>query len=213
MSRHYSLADHLLMQADEALRTLVPGAHRARRANPAAAQPEAELDETQRRHVAAMLRVNHCGEVCAQALYQGQALSARQPVVREAMAGAAEEEVDHLVWCEERLQELGGRTSLLNPLFYGASFGLGAIAGALGDRISLGFVAATEEQVGEHLREHLARLPATDTRSRAILDTMLADEEAHATRALAAGGQRFPYPVRRLMAGMAKVMTRSTYYV
>src|SRR5690606_15537174 len=136
------------------------------------------------RHIAGLMRINHTGEVCAQALYQGQALTAKLPRVRAAMDRAASEEIDHLAWCEQRLRELGDRTSLLNPLFYGASFALGAAAGAISDRISLGFVAATEEQVCQHLEEHLHALPAQEQKSRAVLEQMLVDEKHHGTQAL-----------------------------
>ncbi|EWH00045.1 2-nonaprenyl-3-methyl-6-methoxy-1,4-benzoquinol hydroxylase [Halomonas sp. BC04] len=160
-----------------------------------------------------LMRVNHTGEVCAQALYQGQGCTAKLPEVREQMEHSAQEEIDHLAWCDERLQELGGRTSLLNPLFYAASFGLGAVAGAVGDRVSLGFVAATEEQVGKHLNEHLQTLPPGDHRSRAVLRQMAIDEAHHAQLALEAGGARFPAPVKFGMSLMSKVMTKSVYRI
>lgn len=216
--RHFSLADRLIGQFDQTLRTLIPGSSQAARPNPATTGEGVELDgpelnDGERRHVAGLTRVNHCGEVCAQALYQGQALTARHDRVRETMRQAAAEEIDHLAWCEQRLTELGSHTSRLNPLFYGLSLGLGAFAGLLGDRVSLGFVAATEQQVSSHLRDHLQRLPVTEQRSRAIFSQMLADEEQHATHALAAGGYQFPRPVRRAMAGAAKVMTSTTYYL
>lgn len=157
------------------------------------------------------MRINHTGEVCAQALYQGQALTARLPEVRQAMEHAAEEEIDHLAWCEQRIRELGGRPSLLNPLFYGLSFGVGAVAGLISDKVSLGFVAATEDQVVKHLDEHLAQLPEQDHKSRAILEQMREDELQHATTALEAGGLRFPAPVKFGMTLLSKVMTKSTY--
>ncbi len=211
--RHYSLLDRLIGNVDQALRTLSPGTATARRENPANVQTETELHPQDRRHVAGLMRINHTGEVCAQGLYQGQALTAKFPQVREAMAQAAGEEVDHLVWCEQRLRELDSRTSLLNPAFYLLSFGVGAVAGALGDRWSLGFVAATEDQVCRHLDSHLRQLPPEDQRSRAILQQMRVDESTHATTALAAGGKRFPKPVRELMTGVSQLMTKTTYYL
>jgi len=159
------------------------------------------------------MRINHTGEVCAQALYQGQALTARLPRVRQAMEHAAEEEIDHLAWCEQRIRQLGSHTSVLNPLFYGLSFGIGASAGLISDRISLGFVAATEDQVCKHLDEHLERIPETDQKSRAILLQMREDEARHSTAALDAGGLRFPAPIKFGMSLMAKVMTKTTYRI
>jgi ubiquinone biosynthesis monooxygenase Coq7 len=159
------------------------------------------------------MRVNHTGEVCAQALYQGQALTAKLPTVREEMREAAAEEVDHLVWCEERLRQLNSRPSVLNPAWYGLSFAMGALAGAVGDAVSLGFVAATEERVCAHLKDHLRQLPEDDRRSRLILQQMLEDEERHGANALAAGGHDFPRPVKTAMTALSQVMTRSSYYV
>jgi len=213
LERHYSPLDRLLLQADAALRTLVPGSSQPSRPSPASALAETNLSESQNRHLAGLMRINHCGEVCAQALYQGQALTAKLPEVREQMEQAAQEEVDHLAWCEQRLTELGSRPSLLNPLFYGLSFGIGALAGRISDRISLGFVAATEEQVCRHLDEHLQQLPDGEQKSRAILQTMREDEQHHAESALAAGGFDFPAPVKFSMRCIAKVMTKSTYRI
>lgn len=167
----------------------------------------------ERRHAAGLMRVNHTGEVCAQALYEGQASTARLTEVRAQMQEAADEEKDHLAWCEARLNELNSRPSLLNPAFYTLSFAMGAFAGAVGDRFSLGFVAATEDQVSQHLRGHLEALPEVDLRSRAIVAQMLADEARHAEQARAAGGTEFPRPVKALMSTMSKVMTQSTYRV
>ncbi len=211
--RHYSPADRLLMQADAALRTLLPFSGQPQRPSPATLKAEAELDEQQSRHVAGLMRVNHTGEVCAQALYQGQALTARLPRVREAMERAADEEIDHLAWCDQRLRQLGSHTSVLNPLFYGLSFGIGATAGLISDRISLGFVAATEDQVCKHLDDHLQQLPEDDEKSRAILEQMRTDEAEHSTVALEAGGLRFPAPVKFGMSLMARVMTKTTYRI
>jgi len=211
--RHYSPADRLLMQADAALRTLLPFSGQPTRPSPALLKNETELSESETRHVAGLMRINHTGEVCAQALYQGQALTARLPQIRQAMEHAADEEIDHLAWCEQRIRQLGSHTSVLNPLFYGLSFGIGASAGLISDRISLGFVAATEDQVCKHLDEHLDQLPAGDEKSRAILEQMRVDEEHHSTAAIEAGGLRFPAPVKFGMSLVSKVMTKATYRI
>ncbi|MGM0535995.1 MAG: 2-polyprenyl-3-methyl-6-methoxy-1,4-benzoquinone monooxygenase [Pseudomonadota bacterium] len=204
--------DNLIQQFDTVLRTLVPHAAAPSRPSPATEEVHDEpLSDEERRHAAGLMRINHTGEVCAQALYQGQGLTARLPEVRDQMERAAQEEIDHLAWCDARLQELDDRPSLLNPLFYAASFGLGATAGVVGDRISLGFVAATEEQVGHHLEEHLVTLPPGDQRSRAVLRQMAIDEAHHAQLALEAGGARFPAPVKLGMKLMSRVMTTSVY--
>ena len=203
-------ADTLITAFDRALRAMFSVA-------PAAPLPEAalrskaELAPAERREAAALMRVNHVGEVCAQALYHGQAASARTPAVREHMERAAAEEGAHLAWTGQRIAELGGRVSLLNPLWYAGSFALGAIAGRLGDRASLGFVAETERQVERHLQGHLTRLPASDARSRAIVEAMRADEMRHARDAVAAGAAALPFPVRLAMKAMAKVMTSTAY--
>jgi ubiquinone biosynthesis monooxygenase Coq7 len=209
--RHFSPVDRLLLQADAALRTLLPFSGQPSRPSPAIVQPEAELDAAQTQHIAGLMRINHTGEVCAQALYQGQALTAKLPQVRKAMEHAADEEIDHLAWCEQRIRQLGSQPSVLNPLFYGLSFGVGAAAGLISDKVSLGFVAATEDQVVKHLDEHLQQLPAQDQKSRAILEQMREDEEQHACSALQAGGLRFPAPVKFGMSLLAKVMTTTTY--
>jgi ubiquinone biosynthesis monooxygenase Coq7 len=211
--RRLSALDAAIVQLDRALHTLLPGTARANRANPAHAIAPLELGEAQRRRSAGLMRINHTGEVCAQALYQGQAATAQLSSVRAAMEHAADEETDHLAWCEERLRSLASRPSLLNPLFYGLSFAMGAGAGLLGDKISLGFVAATEDQVGQHLREHLERLPAEDRASRAVLEQMLADETQHATTAIEAGGMRFPGWLKKTMTTASQAMTRTTYYI
>lgn len=211
--RHFSIFDQAILHVDQALRTLTPGMARAQRPNPANGAAPAELSDAERRRAAGLMRVNHTGEVCAQALYQGQALTARKDTVRDAMAHSAREEVDHLAWCEERLRELDSRPSLLNPLFYGLSFAIGATAGAVGDRYSLGFVAATEDQVCEHLRSHLQQLPPDDESSRQLLTQMLEDEAGHATTALEYGGARFPDWLKKAMSGVSTAMTRTTYYV
>ena len=211
--RQLSPIDLLVSQADQVLRTLTGGVNRAGRPSPAEPEESSELVESERRHAAGLMRVNHTGEVCAQALYQGQALTARLPDVREEMEQAAAEEVDHLVWCEERLEELDSHPSVLNPLWYGMSFALGAAAGLAGDRWSLGFVAATEERVCQHLEDHLQRLPESDTRSRRIIEQMLEDERRHGETALEAGGEDFPEPVKQAMARVARLMTESSYRV
>ncbi|WP_339673841.1 2-polyprenyl-3-methyl-6-methoxy-1,4-benzoquinone monooxygenase [uncultured Zhongshania sp.] len=213
MTREYTLLDRALMGADRSLKTLVKGSSTAQRHNPASSVNNAPSADQQRRHAAGLMRINHTGEVCAQALYQGQALTAKNAQVKAAMEHSATEEIDHLAWCEQRLKELDSHTSHLNPLFYAASFAIGAAAGAISDKISLGFVAATEDQVCEHLREHLQTLPAEDEKSRAIVQQMLEDEAEHASKAIEAGGQVFPTPVKKAMSLMAKVMTGSTYYV
>ena len=211
--RHYSPVDRLLLQADMALRTLLPFSGQPARPSPAIVEQEAELDAKQTRHIAGLMRINHTGEVCAQALYQGQALTARLPRVREAMEHAADEEIDHLAWCEQRIRQLGSHPSVLNPVFYGLSFGVGAVAGLVSDRVSLGFVAATEDQVVKHLDEHLEQIPEQDTKSRAILEQMRSDELEHANSALDAGGVRFPAPVKLGMTLLSKVMTKTTYRI
>jgi ubiquinone biosynthesis monooxygenase Coq7 len=205
--------DRLILGVDRFLRT-VAGEHHAVRTSPAAESPETQaLSADERRHAAGLMRVNHTGEVCAQALYEGQALTARTDDVREALLHAAQEEEDHLAWCRDRLEELESRPSVLNPLFYSASFALGAFTGLLGDRVSLGFVAATEEQVCEHLADHLERLPADDRRSRVVVEAMYRDEARHGTNALTAGGADFPAPVKAFMTFVSKVMTETTYRV
>lgn len=211
--RKLSLLDQIIGNADQVLRTLSGNANQAERPSPAETEAESELTPEEQRHAAGLMRVNHTGEVCAQALYQGQALTARLPDVREEMEQAAAEEVDHLVWCEQRLEELGSHTSRLNPLWYGLSFTLGAAAGIAGDRWSLGFVAATEDRVCRHLEDHLEQLPGDDQRSRRIVEQMLEDERRHGEAALSAGGEEFPEPVKRAMAHIAKLMTESSYRV
>jgi ubiquinone biosynthesis monooxygenase Coq7 len=205
-------ADRLIAGFDTALRT-VAGVHRARRASPAATVPEAELSAAQREHAAALMRVNHVGEVCAQALYQGQALTARNASVKVSLERAASEEQDHLAWSAERVEELGGRLSLLNPLWYAGALGLGMAAGALGDRWNLAFLAETEHQVEEHLGGHLERLSPADGRTRAVIGAMRADEARHRETAIALGAAELPLPVKRAMRAAAKVMTTVAYRV
>lgn len=208
-----SILDSIINEVDNALRTLLPPIQRAStRTSPAQLLDDTALTTQQRKHIAGLMRVNHSGEVCAQALYQGQALTARLTHVKEQMAQAAAEEVDHLAWCEERLRQLDSHPSILNPLWYGGSILLGALAGFAGDKISLGFVAETERQVTSHLQAHLQKIPNHDLKTRAILELMQQDEEHHAEEALAAGAIELPQVVKRLMAVISKLMTQSSYH-
>ncbi|HEY6353963.1 MAG TPA: 2-polyprenyl-3-methyl-6-methoxy-1,4-benzoquinone monooxygenase [Burkholderiaceae bacterium] len=202
--------DEWIASADQALRTLTGGAHAAR-ALPAAR--EADLTLQERQLSGALLRVDHVGEVCAQALYQAQALTAQSPQLRQQMTRAAAEEVDHLAWTERRLAQLGARTSWLNPLWYAGAFGIGLLAGWAGDRWSLGFVVETERQVEQHLAGHLDRLPSADAPSRAIVEQMKADEAQHAAAAQLHGAVPLPAPIRLAMRLAARVMTRTAHYV
>jgi ubiquinone biosynthesis monooxygenase Coq7 len=208
--RRLSPLDRLLANADHALRTVAATPH-AEQPSPAADQPRAALDDDQRREVAGLMRVNHAGEIAAQALYMGQALVARDAATRARLERAAAEENDHLAWCEERLAELEARPSRLAPVWYAGSFAIGALAGLAGDRWSMGFVVETERQVEAHLDAHLERLPAADRASRALLERMKADEVRHADAARAAGGAELPRPVRGLMRLVSQVMTRTAY--
>ncbi len=213
-----SRLDRFIIGIDRVVRTLSPGSVSADRPSPgelveSSSEPELIEDELARKHVSGLMRINHTGEVCAQALYQGQALTARDTATRDAMQVSADEEEDHLAWCEQRLNELGSHTSYLNPAFYALSFGIGALAGAVGDKWSLGFIAATEEQVCKHLREHLERLPASDSKSRAILEQMLVDEEEHGLKALDYGGVEFGDSQKQFMTLLSKVMTETTYKI
>ncbi len=211
--RALSRLDQLIIGFDRVVRTLADTPGEERRPSPARDLPRTELNEAERRHAAGLMRVNHSGEVCAQALYQGQALTAKLPAVRAEMEHAAEEEIDHLVWCRQRLDDLNSHTSYLNPLWYGLSFALGAGAGLVSDRVSLGFVAATEERVCQHLETHLEQLPDADRQSRAVVQQMLTDEAKHAQTALAAGGLDFPAPVKTVMSLVARAMTATSYRV
>lgn len=209
----HSAIDKILIQFDQALRTCSVGAAQARRVSPAKSIAEGELEESQRKHIAGLMRINHTGEVCAQALYQGQAATARLTEVKESMEHSAAEEVDHLAWCDQRLSELDSRPSLLNPLWYAMSFGMGAAAGIAGDKWSLGFVAETENQVCDHLEEHLQEIPKEDAKSHAILEQMIADEKKHGESAKQAGGADLPAPVKLGMSLMSQVMKKTTYHV
>ncbi len=207
-----NLADRALAEADRALRTLF-ARPQATRANPAGNFPPAKLEEPQRRHIAGLMRINHVGEICAQALYSGQAVTARDAETRRHLLAAAVEETDHLAWCSDRLDELGDRPSLLNPLWYGGAFTIGAVAGLLGDPFSLGFVVETERQVEAHLQDHLDQLPDDDERSRRILSQMQEDEVRHANAAQAAGGAELPAPLPTLMTLASRVMKTIAYRV
>lgn len=211
--RHLTAVDKAVMLADNALKTLLGGYQVTGRAKPQTQSGSTELTLEQMKNSAGLMRINHCGEVCAQALYQGQAMTAKLPEVREKMEMAAAEENDHLQWCAQRLKQLDSHASLFNPLWYLGSFTIGAVAGAIGDKWSLGFVAETEHQVVRHLDSHLLKIADTDVESRVILEQMRADELQHATTALAAGGAELPKVVKSLMGVMSKVMTSSVYYI
>jgi ubiquinone biosynthesis monooxygenase Coq7 len=204
--------DRLIHELDRALRAIAGVANASRR-SPAEQKAEAPLDDQERAHAAALMRVNHVGEICAQALYQGQALTARNPEARQALEQAAREEEDHLAWSAARIRELGGRPSLLNPLWYAGSLAIGAVAGALGDRWNLAFLAETEHQVEEHLAGHLGALPAKDERTRAVVEAMRRDEAKHRASALRLGAAELPEPAKAAMRLASKVMTSVAYRV
>lgn len=204
--------DRLILEFDRALRTVFAPA-RTVRAVPGAGLPESTLSEVERRHALGLMRVNHCGEICAQALYQGQALTSRDLAVKESLRSAADEETEHLAWTEHRIKELGGRKSLLNPLLYVGSLSLGVAAGVMGDKWNLGFLAETERQVEAHLDGHLVDLPEHDERSRAIVDRMRLDEIQHAEMAVRFGAAELPVPIKLGMKAMAKVMTLAAYRI
>ncbi len=211
-----SALDQLIAAADRALRTLAADPQ-ATRASPAEAFSTSDaapmLSEPERREAAALMRVNHVGEVCAQAMYDAQALGASSPAMRQSFVQAAREEADHLAWTQHRIEALGGRTSLLNPLWYAGAFGIGLVAARLGDRTSLGFMAETERQVEQHLQSHLERLPEADVESRAIVEQMRHEEAGHADAALQRGGATLPLPARWAMRLAARVMTKTAHYV
>ena len=212
MNRTTSSTDKLISKVDLILKA-VAGGGRPDRESPAASLPSDDLTSREARLSARLMRVNHCGEVCAQALYLGQSVTSSQSRTRDVMRSAAIDEADHLAWCETRIAELASHRSYLNPFFFTMSFAAGAVSGLLGDKFNLGFVAATEEQVVKHLEEHIEKLPGTDHRSRAILEKMKEDEEQHRTTALKRGGLDLPGPLKRVMTGVSKVMTRTTYWV
>ena len=212
--RQFSLVDQVLCHVDVALRTILPPKQRScHRANPGDAEIMPFLNPDEQRHVAGLMRVNHAGEVCAQALYQGQGLTAQLTQVKQQMVDAAAEEIDHLAWCEQRLSELNSQPSKLNAFWYGGSFLLGALAGLAGDKWSLGFVAETERQVSAHLQRHLQNIPAHDMKTRAILTQMDKDEVHHATVAQKAGAAELPVVVKRLMHCVSKLLTQSSYRI
>ena len=206
------VADRLITEFDRALRTVL-GVGQAGRPSPALGVEESDLSQAESRHAAALMRVNHVGEVCAQALYQGQSLTARNPDTRESLKQSAREEEDHLAWCAARIDELGGRTSLLNPLWYAGALAMGVAAGALGDRWNLAFLAETEQQVAEHLSGHLGKLSQSDERTRKIVEKMREEEEGHRSAALALGAAELPAAAKSLMRAAAKVMTTVAYRV
>jgi len=204
--------DSLIVKFDKGLRALF-GRAQSIRPYPDASLPEAVLSEDEKSLSAALMRVNHCGEICAQALYQGQALTARDPVVQKNLQQAAQEETEHLAWTSRRVHEMGGHLSFLNPLWYVSSLAVGAFAGLLGDKWNLGFLAETERQVGAHLQSHLVRLPQQDVKSRAVVEQMYVDETRHAGMAQQLGGAELPLPVKLAMKISSKVMTHTAYWV
>ncbi|MDO9450852.1 MAG: 2-polyprenyl-3-methyl-6-methoxy-1,4-benzoquinone monooxygenase [Rugosibacter sp.] len=206
------MIDRLIPELDKVLRTLCAPAPTSR-PMPGEDLPEADLSDAEKRHAAALMRINHCGEICAQALYQGQALTSRQPDVKSALARAAQEETEHLNWTERRIAELGGRKSLLNPLWYIGSLSLGLIAGKLGDAWNLGFLAETERQVENHLESHKAQLSPQDQKSWVVLEQMKSDEISHAQMAVEQGARELPLPVKMAMKLSSKVMTKTAYYI
>lgn len=206
------MIDAAILQFDRALRTVFAPAA-SQRPVPGGGLPEPALSDAERKHAAALMRVNHVGEICAQALYQGQSLMSRQPDVTAALRHAADEETEHLAWTEQRIRELGGRKSLLNPLWYGGALAIGILAGRFGEAWNLGFLAETERQVGAHLQSHLAQLPEGDARSRAIVAQMMADEAEHADTALALGGVPLPAVACHVMRSASRVMTTTAYWV
>lgn len=212
-SRQLTPLDKLLTSVNNALRTVASPAGRPARPNPAGELNEGDLTDRERAHAAGLMRVNHAGEVCAQALYQGHAAVARDPVIEDQMTRAANEEFDHLAWCEQRLKELGETPSRLSPLWYAGAFAIGAASGVLGDKWSLGFIAETEDQVCAHLDSHLDELPYDDKRSRAIVAQMRDEEAEHGENAIDAGAAELPLPIRRLMQLTAKIMTNTAYRV
>ena len=212
-TRQLTPLDRLLTSVNNALRTIAAPAGRPARPNPAVGIEDGELDDSEKAHAAGLMRVNHAGEVCAQALYQGHAAVARDPEIEEQMQQAADEEFDHLAWCEERLDELGEGPSKLSPFWYAGAFAIGAASGILGDKWSLGFIAETEDQVCAHLDSHLDKLPEDDKRSRAIVSQMRDEEAEHGENAIEAGAAELPPPVKRLMQLTARIMTSTAYRI
>jgi 3-demethoxyubiquinol 3-hydroxylase len=213
-SRHYSALDRGIMALDSFLANRSnAGKNQAKRANPAMSYSESSLDEDEKKHISGLMRVNHAGEVAAQALYKAQAMTAKDDELKKSMQQSADEEIDHLEWCESRIKELGNHTSYLEPVWYLGSFGIGLVAGCFGDRWNLGFLAETEHQVVRHLDAHLQQLPKQDQRSRAILEQMREDELHHATTAETAGAKDLPKGIQRLMGITSKIMTRTAYRI
>jgi ubiquinone biosynthesis monooxygenase Coq7 len=213
VERQFTPIDRFISAVDQALRLSTGVTPTVARANPAGQLAESEMDEQTRRHVAGLMRVNHSGEICAQALYAGQAATARNLGVRAEMEKASQEEIDHLSWCGQRLEELDSHTSVLNPLWYAGSFAIGAVAGLAGDGWSLGFLKETEIQVEAHLEDHIGRLPEGDRRSQAILDQMKTDEAKHAEMASAAGAFELPQPVKQAMTFASRIMKAVAYRI
>ncbi|STX30139.1 ubiquinone biosynthesis protein COQ7 [Legionella beliardensis] len=212
--KQFSILDQIINEIDVALRAIIPPQQRvSKRPSPADKINTTHLTTNQKKHVAGLMRVNHSGEVCAQALYQGQALTARLTHVKKQMANAALEEIDHLSWCEQRLYELNSQPSLLNPLWYIGSFTIGAFAGLIGDQFSLGFLAETETQVSAHLQKHLQKLPPEDKKTELILKQMQEDEAQHAEAAKQAGAMELPRALKNLMNTTSKIMTKTSYYI
>jgi ubiquinone biosynthesis monooxygenase Coq7 len=211
--RELTPLDHLITQVDTFIKTTSGSIGHRHRESPAASMSESDLSQDEKELSARLMRINHCGEVCAQALYQGQAITAKNAKTSHVMNQAAEEESDHLSWCEKRIEELDSHVSYLNPIWYAASFSMGVITGLMGDKVNLGFVAATEQEVCKHLDDHLEKLPVADVKSRVILSQMREDEKQHEMTAMKHGGAHFPPPVTSLMRQVSKLMTRSTYWV
>lgn len=212
-TRNYSKLDQLCISIDEALRAVCGKASTMKRPYPAGNTAEPELTDSERKHIAGLMRVNHAGEVCAQALYHGQGLVSRDPAIQQQMQAAAVEEGDHLAWCSQRLSELDSHTSYLNPFWYAGSFAIGVAAGCISDKCSLGFVAETESQVVKHLESHLASLPEKDEKTQKILQQMKNDEAEHRDEALEAGATQLPEPVKKVMSWASKLMVKTAYWI
>jgi len=213
MNSHRSDFDSLINKLDSVIKTVAGGKTSSARSTPASDIAESQLSEDEKDHISRLMRINHCGEVCAQALYEGQAAGSGSPEISDTLKQAAVEEEDHLYWCEKRIRELGGRLSYMNPVFYGASWGIGFLMGSLGKSINYGFLAATEEEVCSHLEDHLNQIPEKDKKTRAILEQMLVDEAKHATTALHSGGAIYPDRVKKMMHTVSRLMTQSVYRI
>ena len=211
--RQYSKFDNIIMQIDAVLRDSSKSSEHSTREYPGDLYPHSDLNEQEKRHVSGLMRINHAGEISAQALYKAQAMTAIDDELKDSMKQSANEESSHLKWCERRLDELGGRTSYLSPIWYFGSFGIGVVAGCFGDKLNLGFIAETEHQVVKHLDSHLEQLPKNDERSRAILEQMRKDELHHAKTAETSGAKNLPKEVRFIMTLVSKIMTKTAYYL